>query len=42
MAPQALSLQASQEAAIRGVMPFGKGRASPCEACLAASRFLAR
>ena len=42
MAAQALSLRASQEAAIRGVMPLGKGWAIPCEACLAANRFLAR
>ncbi len=42
MAAQALSLRASQEAVIRGVMPLGKGWAIPCEACLAANRFLAR
>jgi len=34
------SLWASQEAVIRGVMPLGKGAAIPCEACLAANRFL--
>jgi hypothetical protein len=42
LAVQARSLRASQEAAIRGGMPLGKGRAIPCEACLAADRFLAR
>ena len=42
MAAQALSLRASQGAAIRGVMPLGKGRAIPGEACLAANRSLAR
>jgi hypothetical protein len=36
------SLRASQEGAIRGVMPLGKDRAIPCEACLAASPFLTR
>ncbi len=42
MAAEARSLRASQEAVIRGVMPLGKGWAIPCEACLAADRFLAR
>jgi len=42
MAAQARSILASQEAVIRGVMPLGKGWAIPCEACLAANRFLAR
>ena len=42
MAQQARSLRASQEAVIRGVMPLAKGWAIPCEACLAANRFLAR
>jgi len=42
MAAEARSLRASQEAVIRGVMPLGKGWAIPCEACLAANRFLAR
>ena len=42
LAAQARSLRASQEAAIRGVMPLGKGWAIPCEPCLAADRFLTR
>jgi len=42
MAVQARFLRASREAVIRGVMPLEKGRAIPCEACLAANRFLAR
>ena len=42
MAAEARSLRASQEAVIRGVMPLGKGWAIPCEASLAANRFLAR
>jgi len=42
MAAEARSLRASQEAVIRGVMPLGKGSAIPCEASLAANRFLAR
>jgi hypothetical protein len=37
-----VSLRARQEGAIRGVMPLGKDRAIPCEACLAASPFLTR
>jgi hypothetical protein len=36
------SLRASQEGAIRGVMPLGKDWAIPCKACLAASPFLTR
>ncbi|MCU7936307.1 MAG: hypothetical protein KZQ99_15770 [Candidatus Thiodiazotropha sp. (ex Dulcina madagascariensis)] len=36
------SLRASQEGAIRGVMPLDKGWAILCEACLAANPFLAR
>ena len=40
LAAQARSLRASQEAAIRGVMPLGKGWAIPCEAC--GYRFLTR
>ena len=42
LAAQARSLRASQEAAIRGVMPLGKDLAIPGEASLAANRFLAR
>ena len=42
MAAEARSLRASQEAVIRCVMPLGKGWAIPCEASLAANRFLAR
>jgi len=42
MAAEARSLRASQEAVIRGVMPLGKGWTIPCEASLAAHRFLAR
>jgi hypothetical protein len=40
LAAQARSLRASQEAVIRGVMPLGKGRAIPREAC--GYNFLAR
>jgi len=36
------SLRASQEGAIRRVMPLGKGRAIPGEASLAAGPFLTR
>jgi len=36
------SLRAGQEALIRCVTPLGKGMAIPCEASLAAKRFLAR
>jgi hypothetical protein len=42
MAAKGRSLRASQEAAIRGVMPLGKDRAIPCEASLAADHFLTR
>jgi hypothetical protein len=42
MASWGRSLRAGQEAAIRYVMPLGKGVAIPCEARLAANRFLAR
>jgi len=42
MASWGRSLRASQEAVIRCVMPLGKGVAIPCEASLAAKRFLAR
>jgi len=42
MGAVALSLRAGQETVIRCVMPLGKGWAIPCEACLAANRFLAR
>ena len=42
MAARGCSLRASQEAAIRGVMPLEKDRAIFCEASLAADRFLTR
>ena len=42
MASWGRSLRASQEAAIRYVMPLGKDAAIPGEASLAANRFLAR
>jgi hypothetical protein len=42
MASWGRSLRASREAAIRCVVPLGKGAAIPCEASLAANRFLAR
>jgi hypothetical protein len=42
MAARGHSLRASQEAAIRGVMPLEKDRAILFEASLAADRFLAR
>ena len=42
MASWGRSLRASQEAAIRYVMPLGKDAAIPGEASLAANRFLVR
>jgi hypothetical protein len=42
MAAKGRSLRASQEAAIRGVMPLAKGMTLSGEASLAANRFLTR
>lgn len=42
MVVRARSFRARQNAAIRGVMPVGKGAAIACQACLSAKRFLSR